>query len=132
MTIKSLKTLKTVLAVAAISLTGALATEQASAANLAPTEVTIQAESGGDFFGYVHSSNSSCDANRKVTLFKMVGSTPDRHVDKKVASDIAQPNGPDGMWATGNTGLRKGKFYARVGKTSLCGADISPVVKALP
>lgn len=127
-----MKALKTLLAITAISLTGALATEQASAANLTPTEVTIQAESGGDFFGYVHSSNSSCESNRKVTLFKMVGSSPDKHVDQKIGSDIAQPNGPDGMWSTGNTGQRKGKFYARVGKTSLCGADISPVVKALP
>lgn len=128
----SIKALKALLAVAAIILTGALATEQASAATLAPTEVTIQAQSGGDFFGYVRSSDDSCESNRKVTLFKMAGSYPDKHADQKVASDIAQPNGPDGMWATGNTGLRKGKFYARVGKTSLCAADISPVVKALP
>ena len=67
-----------------------------------------------------------------MTLFKMVGKSPNQKVDQKIGFDTAQPNGPDSMWNTGNTGQRKGKFYAKVGKTSLCGADISPVVKALP
>lgn len=127
----NIKALKTILAVAAISLTGALATETAAAAQLTPTEVTIQAQSGGDFFGYVQSSDEeNCENGRKVTLFKMLGSTPDRSVDQKIGSDTASPNGSDAMWSTGNTGQRKGKFYARVAKTSLCGADVSPVVKA--
>ncbi len=121
--------IKMFLAVTAIAISGALAT-QASAANLTPTEVTIQAQSGGDFFGYVHSSDQSCESGRKVTLFKLEGSSPDRNVDTKIGSDIAQPNGPDSMWSTGNTGQRKGKFYARVAKTSECGGDISDVVKA--
>ncbi len=124
--------LKTLLAIAAISLTGALATEQASAANLTPTEVTIVANSGGEFYGYVKSSDDSCEAGRKVTLFKMTGQSPNPKVDQKIGFDTAQPNGPDSMWNTGNTGQRKGKFYAKVSKTSLCGGDISPVVKALP
>jgi hypothetical protein len=123
--------IKAFMAVAAVAISGAVATTtEASAAQLTPTEVTIQAESGGDFFGYVHSSNSNCEANRKVTLFKMVGSSPDRSVDQKIGSDTSEPNGPDSMWSTGNTGQRKGKFYARVAKTSFCGADICPVVKA--
>ena len=124
--------LKTLLAIAAISLTGALATEQASAANLTPTEVTIVANSGGEFYGYVKSSDDSCEAGRKVTLFKMTGKSPNPKVDQKIGFDTAQPNGPDSMWNTGNTGQRKGKFYAKVSKTSLCGGDISPMVKALP
>lgn len=127
-----MKALKTLLAITAISLTGALATEQASAANLTPTEVSIVANSGGEFYGYVSSSDDSCEAGRKVTLFKMTGSAPNPKVDQKIGFDTAQPNGPDSMWNTGNTGQRKGKFYAKVSKTSLCGGDISPVVKALP
>lgn len=121
--------IKMFLAVAAIAISGALAT-QASASNLTPTEVTIQAESGGNFFGYVHSSKSSCESNRKVTLYKLEGSSPDVHVDTKIGSDISQPNGPDSMWSTGTTGQRKGKFYAKVAKTSTCGGDLSPVVNA--
>ena len=122
--------IKAFMAIAAVAVSGAVMSTEASAAQLTPTEVTIQAESGGDFFGYVTSSDSDCEAGRKVTLFKMLGTAPDRHVDQKIGSDIAQPNGPDSMWSTGNTGQRKGKFYARVGKTSTCGGDVSPVVKA--
>lgn len=128
-----IKTLKATLAIAAVAISGGVATTTASAAGLTPTEVTIEAQSGGDFFGYVSSSDEvNCEAGRKVTLFKMLGSTPDRSVDQKIGSDTASPNGPDSMWSTGNTGQRKGKFYARVGKTSLCGGDVSPVVKAQP
>ena len=128
----SSKTLKARLATAAIALTGGMATSQAQAANLAPTEVSIIANSGGEFYGYVSSDDDNCEAGRKVTLFKMTGKSPDPKVDQKVGSDIAQANGPDAMWNTGNTGQRKGKFYAKVSKTSICAGDISPVVKALP
>ena len=122
--------IKTFIAIAVVSLSGALATTEASASQLTPTEVTIQAESGGDFFGYVHSSDDNCESGRKVTLFRMLGSSPDRSVDQKIGSDTAEPNGPDSMWSTGNTGQRHGYFYAKVGKTSTCQGDTSPVVKA--
>jgi hypothetical protein len=122
--------IKAFIAVAAVAISGALATTEASASQLAPTEVTIQAESGGDFFGYVQSSDDNCESGRKVTLFRMLGSSPDRSVDQKIGSDTAEPNGPDSMWSTGNTGQRHGKFYARVAKTTYCQGDVSPVVKA--
>jgi len=116
----SIKTSKAVLAVAAISLTGALATTQASAHGKAQTTISIEAQSGG-FFGYVHSSNGDCEAGRKVTLFTKSG--------QKVGSDVAQPNGPDSMWSI-STGGQGGKFYAKVGKTSSCGGATSQVAKA--
>ena len=123
--------IKTLMAVLAVSISGALATG-ASAAERTPTTVTIEAESGG-FFGEVHSSDEdNCANGRKVTLFKLLGSTPDRSVDQKIATDTASANGSSYMWSTGNTGQRKGKFYARVAKTSLCGGDISPVIRAQP
>ena len=128
----SIKNLKALLAVTAIALTGGMTASQAQAADLAPTEVSIIANSGGEFYGYVSSDDDNCEAGRKVTLFKMTGKSPNPKADQKVGSDIAQPNGPDSQWNTGNTGQRKGKFYAKVGKTSLCAGDISPVVKALP
>jgi ABC-type glycerol-3-phosphate transport system substrate-binding protein len=121
--------LKTIMAVAAISLTGAVATTSASAAQLTPTEVTIEG-TGGDYFGYVKSSDQeNCENGRKVTVFKMLGSSPNRSVDQKIGSDTASPNGPDAMWSIGNSGYKKGKFYARVGKTPYCAGDISPVIK---
>ena len=124
------KTLKALLATAAIALTGGMATSQAQAANLTPTEVSIVANEGGEFYGYVSSSDDNCESGRKVTLFKMTGKTPNPKADQKIGFDIAQPNGPDSMWNTGNTGQRKGKFYAKVSKASDCAGDISPVVKA--
>ena len=115
----SIKALKVVLAIAAISLTGAMATTQASAHGKAKTSISIEAQSGG-FFGYVHSSDSSCEAGRKVTLFTKSG--------QKVGSDIAQPNGSDSMWSINTDG--SGKFFAKVGKTSSCGGATSGLAKA--
>ena len=122
--------IKTLMAVSAIALTGAVTTSTATAAQLSPTEVTIEAQPGGDFSGYVRSADPNCEDGRKVTLFKMLGDAPDRSVDRKIATDTSSSNGSEGEWSTGNTGERKGKFYARVGKTSLCKGDVSPYTKA--
>ena len=123
--------IKMLIAVLAVSISGALATTQAEASGLTPTTVTIEAESGGDFFGTVQSSDEdNCANGRKVTLFRLLGSSPDRSVDQKIGMDTAQANGDGYMWSTGNTGQRHGKFYARVGKTPYCAGDVSEVVKA--
>jgi len=123
---------KSLLAVAAVSLTGAMTAQTASAASLAETEVTIEG-TGGDYFGYVKSSDgTNCESDRKVSVFKMLGSSPNRSVDLKIGSDTASPNGPDAMWSIGNSGYKKGKFYARVGKTAYCSGDTSPVIKGTP
>lgn len=122
--------LKMLIAAAAITVSGVLATG-ASAANLTPTTVTIQAESGGDFFGFVKSSDKNqCAANRKVTLYRLLGTSPNPGADQKIGMDLAQANGDGYMWSTGNTGERHGKFYARVKKTETCAGDVSSVVKA--
>ena len=122
--------IKMLLAAAAITVSGVLATG-ASAANLTPTKVTIQAESGGDFFGFVKSSDKNqCAANRKVTLYRLLGTSPNPGADQKIGMDLAQANGDGYMWSTGNTGELHGKFYARVKKTETCAGDISSVVKA--
>ncbi len=122
--------IKMLLAAAAITVSGVLATG-ASAASLTPTKVTIQAESGGDFYGFVKSQvKNQCAANRKVTLYKLLGDSPRPSADQKIGSDLAQANGDGYMWSTGNTGQRHGKFYARVKKTETCAGDNSPIVKA--
>jgi len=102
-------------------------------ASLTPTKVTIQAQSGGDFYGYVKSSDpGTCSNERKVILYRMLGDSPHPSDDQKIASDTAGPNGDRYMWSTGNTGQRHGKFYARVKRTTYCAGDLSPVVKAQP
>ena len=117
---------KALIATTAIAISGAFA---ATASAATPTEVTIEAQSGG-FFGYVKSSKQSCENDRKVVVYKRLGDSPDPSTDKKVGMDTSAPNGPDGMWSTGNSGQTKGKFYAQVKKTNDCQGDLSPVVKA--
>ena len=121
---------KMLIAAAAVSITGLLAAS-AMGASLTPTKVTIHAESGGDFFGFVKSlDKNQCAANRKVTLYRLLGTSPNPGADQKIGMDLAQANGDGYMWSTGNTGERHGKFYARVKKTETCAGDISSVVKA--
>jgi hypothetical protein len=123
---------KMLIATAAVAVSGLLATT-AMGASLTPTKVTIHAQSGGDFYGYVKSSDPAhCANGRKVILYRMLSDSPDPRNDRKIASDTASPNGDKYMWSTGNTGERHGKFYARVKRTEFCAADLSPVVKAQP
>jgi hypothetical protein len=101
----------------------------AAASSPAPTQVQIIPESDG-FYGYVSSAKTQkCANNRKVILFKQVGSVQDPHSDQKIGTDIAQPNGDGVMWNTGNTGHMKGKFYAHVNRTPSCQEASSPSVR---
>jgi len=95
----------------------------ATASPTVPSTVTIQAE-GTDLFGNV-SSSSSCEANRKVVVYKQVGVRGGGD-DINFASDTTDD---DGDWNTGNTGT-EGKFYAKIKKTAQCKADLSPTIRA--
>lgn len=97
----------------------------AAAADGTKSKVTIEAQTGG-FFGYVHSSDSSCESGRKVVLYKQKGSEQKPSKDVKIGTDIAQPNGPDSMWSI-NT-AKQGNFYAKVGPTASCQKDLSDTV----
>jgi hypothetical protein len=125
---RKLTTRTAIAALGALAL-GLSAMPGAAAANgKASTKVTIQAESDG-FFGYVKSSKpSACANNRKVTLYKQLGSTQDPSTDQKIGFDTAQINGTQYMWSTGNTGSIKGSYYARAARTSRCQAASSPTV----
>ena len=96
----------------------------ASAAPTVRSTVTIQAE-GTDLFGTVSSANPTCEADRKVIVYKQVGARGGGN-DIQFANDTTDD---DGEWNTGNTGT-EGKFYAKVKKTSLCKADFSPTITA--
>ncbi len=107
-------------AVLAVAVAAVMATAAVAVAGTS-TSVSIEAQQGG-FFGYVHSSKGSCEAGRKVKLFKQK-----RHGRKvKVGTDIAQPNGPDSMWSI-NTDL-SGKFYVKVPASGNCDKAVSETV----
>ena len=99
----------------------------ANAGTRAETTVTIQVQ-GRDFSGYIDSPRPlKCAKDRKVILYKQVGSVQDPTVDKKIASDLASLSGDRYRWETGNTGIR-GRFYARAPGTTECKADSSPTL----
>jgi hypothetical protein len=107
---------KKILAVAAITVTGALGIgSSALAAGTAPTDVTIKGENG-DYYGKVSSPNRYCLSERVVVVYKQVGATPNRQDDRKIGMDLT---GSNGKWSAGNTGYKSGKFYAYVKRYSL-------------
>ena len=118
-------------------ITAALATVAVSVAAFAGAADASTAKStvsilgtNGDYYGYVHSKDEShCENDRKVTVFKQLGSVQDPHVDQKIGSDVAAPNGPDAMWSIGNSGYKSGKFYAKAAKVpGYCKAATSATI----
>jgi hypothetical protein len=119
---------KMLIAAAAVAVSSAFATSALAAPVTSPTEVTIKG-TDGDYYGRVKSDDQdNCENDRKVKVFKMLGSSPSPSTDQKIGTDTAEPNGAHAMWSIGNSGYKHGKFYARVGKTDYCGADTSPVI----
>jgi hypothetical protein len=114
----------------ALAVGGSMVAGSASATTPADTRVTIKTQNG-DFWGAVFTSRPlKCARNRKVVLYKQLGADQNPSVDDKVASDTASLSGGAYKWNTGTTGLRHGKFYARVAKTTYCKADTSETVNA--
>jgi hypothetical protein len=104
-------------------------TSTASAAERADTTVTIRAQSGG-FYGELRSSEPFiCVTDREVVLFWQLGDTQRPSTDRRISSDVV---GPDGRWDTGNTGTRKGRYYARVRTNPDCQGDRSRTISAQP
>ena len=100
----------------------------AAASRSAATVVTIKAQ-GTDLSGLVKSPRRKCVVNRKVVVFKQVG-TRGGGDDVRFASDTAQlAMSGFGEWSTGNTGT-PGRFYAKVRHTAGCQGDTSPTIRA--
>jgi len=102
----------------------ALSATPAQATPTISSTVTIQADHT-DLSGTVSSPNASCESDRSVIVYKVVG-TRGGGDDLRFAMDTSDD---DGSWNTGNTGT-PGKFYAKVKKTTFCKADFSPTVTA--
>ena len=114
--------------VAALVICAGLVFASIALASAAKTKVSIEAEQGG-FFGFVHTKRSAseeCENGRKVVLYKQKGSEQKPHRDKKIGSDIAQPNGPDSQWQVSTD--KSGKFYAKAPAKNGCKAGYSDTV----
>jgi acetoacetate decarboxylase len=118
---------KMLAAAAALALVCVFATS-AAAGNKIETKVTIKGQEG-DYFGFVKSPNEEkCANGREVRVYKAKHDTPDPGSDKLIGTDTAQPNGDGVMWSIGNSGFKKGHFYAQVKKTKKCQGDLSKVI----
>jgi len=95
----------------------------------AASKTKVSISDGGDGFGgYVHSKKSRCE-NRRVRLYKVKGHhRPNRHRDRKLGSDLAQPNGPDSQYFISDDST-SGRFYTYVKSKRGCKAARSNVVK---
>jgi hypothetical protein len=94
----------------------------------ADTGVTIKGDNG-DFHGKVLSERSSCQVDRKVIVYKQKGKKQDPSVDKKIGSDISEKQGNKGVWDIGNSGFKKGKFYAKAKRSTGCESGFSETIK---
>jgi hypothetical protein len=116
------------LVVAALVVCGALALT-GIAFGATATKVTITG-GGGDYHGKVKSSKRKCKANRKVKLYKQLGSSPHPSTDKFINSDTTSHTSDGWVWDTGSTGVHHGKVYAHVGRIPGCKADNSRTIQA--
>ena len=114
-------------AVAALAVSAAALTGTAGAAATDTVSIT---GNNGDYYGYVHSSDPThCENNRKVVVYKQLGTVQSPKTDQKIGTDIAEPNGPDAMWSIGNSGYKTGKFYAKATRVpGFCKAVTSPTI----
>jgi len=120
--------IRTVLTALAVALTALAVVASAEAAGKAETKVTIKGQNG-DYYGYVKSDDAgNCAVDRKVKVFKQLGSAQDPKHDLKIGTDTAEPNGDKYMWSIGNSGYKHGSFYAKVGKTDYCQGDTSKTI----
>ena len=113
----------------AVAVTAFGAVASAQAGGKSDTKVSIKGHEG-DYYGYVKSSDAEhCANGRKVKVFKQLGSSQDPKHDQKIGTDTAEPNGERYMWSIGNSGYKHGKFYAKVGKTSMCKGATSKTIE---
>jgi hypothetical protein len=94
----------------------------------ADTGVTIKGPNG-DFHGKVLSERAKCQYDRKVVVYKQKGKKQDPSADKKIGSDTSEKQGNKGVWDIGNSGFKKGKFYAKAKKSEGCNAGYSETIK---
>jgi hypothetical protein len=113
-------------------ITAALATAAVAVAAFAGSANAANAKStvsimgtNGDYYGYVESKKPECENDRKVVVYKQLGSTQSPKTDQKIGSDTAD----NGEWSIGNSGYKTGKFYAKAAKVpGFCKVAFSPTI----
>ena len=106
-------------AVAVVACAGLVVAATAGARSAASTRVTIKGPNG-DFHGKLFSSKGKCLGDRKVKVYKLRGNGYDPAHDKKIASDTSERDGDHGEWSVGNTGAKKGSYYALATRSPGC------------
>jgi hypothetical protein len=107
----------------AVALAGA---SIAGARGGAETKVSIKGPNG-DFSGKVKSEKAKCLV-RTVVVYELLGNGYDPANDRKVASDTSERQGSVGVWSVGNTGEKKGDFYAYAKRKKGCKKAFSKVL----
>jgi len=98
---------------------GLVLTSIAVARGVASTRVTIKGPNG-DFHGKIFSSRGKCLGGRTVKVYKLRGNGYDPAHDKQIASDTSERDGDHGDWSVGNTGAKKGTYYALAKRSEGC------------
>jgi hypothetical protein len=115
------------LSVALVAGSLVLTTGSAGAVGRATTTITIEGPNG-DFHGEIRSVRE-CRGGRTVKVFKQLGAQPSPPDDLLIASDISERQGRVGVWSVGNTGYRRGRFYAKATRTTDCRSALSPTIR---
>ena len=120
----------TALAVASLGMaalgTLGVADADAKKGSKARTSISIESSAPG-FSGEVTSGRSECQNGRKVTVYQQLNKKRSTKRDRKIGSDIAQPNGDAAMYHV-DTGP-EGKFYAVAKETKKCKKAVSRSIR---
>ncbi len=116
------------LAFAVAAMIGAFALASlAGARGKAASRVTIRGDNG-DFHGKVFSERRKCLGHRTVVVYKQLHDVQKPSSDKQIGSDTTERHADHGDWSIGNSGFKKGKFYAHVKKNDRCKGDFSRTI----
>jgi hypothetical protein len=122
------KLLATVAACAAVAISAAAY----AASTAAPTFLTIKGPNG-DFHGKVDSPKlHRCVDGRLVNVFKQKGSEQQPKTDQQIGADTAEIQDDHGVWSIGNSGFKKGRFYARAPRKPGCRTGKSKTITIGP
>lgn len=87
------------------------------------TDVTIKADSSGDFSGQVKTALKDCSNKRKVVVKRQKGGK-----DEKIGMDLTEKQGNKYVWSLGNSGAGAGHFYAVAPQNGPCEKGKSKVI----
>jgi len=121
------RTRSLLIALAVVACVGLVVVGVAGARSAAKTRVTIHGPDG-DFHGKIFSSRGRCLGGRTVTVYKLRGNGYDPAHDKQIASDTSSRDGDHGVWSVGNTGAKRGDYYALAKRSPGCKRGFSKVL----